>query len=468
MEMTNLTALSLAEEIRKKNITPTEAVRAFFEKAQQSRLNCYVSLDLESALATAKEVEIRLQNGEKLSPLAGVPVAIKDNICEKGKVTSAGSRMLKDFIPPYDATVITKVKNAGMIPLGKTNMDEFAMGWSTETSAYGVTKNPWDMTRVAGGSSGGSAAAVAAGESVLALGSDTGGSIRQPCAFCGVTGLKATYGAVSRYGLIAFASSLDTIGTVGRDAADCAALFDIIKGADDKDLTTLSVPDAKPLTDLKGVKIAVLGDCTKQAKELENLGAVCEEIALPELRYAVSAYYIIACAEASSNLARYDGVKYGYRNRDAEALDEMYVLSRSEGFGTEAKKRMMLGNFVLSAGYFDDYYRKALRVKRILCDAFANVFARYDMILSPVTDGAAYKIGAAPENLFLSDWYTAAVNLAGLPALALPCGFDSEGLPHGVQLIGKPFGEKVLLSAGKIYQSATDYHTKRPKVNNEL
>ena len=484
MELYEMTALDLAEKIKLGEITPTQVVLSLADAVQEREhdLNCFASFDVGAALAEAKNVEKRMKSGEKLSLLAGVPIAVKDNICESGKVASCASKMLEGFVPPYDATVIKRIKNAGMIPLGRTNMDEFAMGWSTENTIYGATKNPWNTSRVAGGSSGGSAAAVAAEESVIALGSDTGGSIRQPCSFCGVTGLKPTYGAVSRYGLIAFASSLDTIGAIGKNALDTAALFGIISGRDDKDATTddshsFCLDDINS-TDLKGVKVGIpsefFGDgmsadvekCVREAAEVfTSLGAEVIEFSLPLVKYVVPAYYIIACAEASSNLARYDGVKYGHRSENADTLDELYRMSRSEGFSTEVKKRIMLGNFVLSAGYFDAYYKKALKVKGLICAELEKAFESFDFLLAPVSPKTAYALGEGADNpmsMYLGDVYTAIVNLAGLPSLALPCGFGSDGMPVGMQLIGKAFDERTILSAGCAYQSVTDFHTKKP------
>ena len=484
MELYEMTALSLAEKIRHAEITPTDIVLSIAKAVdeREKRFNCYASFDVEAALAECKRVEERMKNGEELSLLAGVPVAVKDNICEKGKISSCASKMLEDFVSPYDATVIRRIKNAGLIPLGRTNMDEFAMGWSTENSIYGATKNPWNTTRVAGGSSGGSAAAVAAEESIIALGTDTGGSIRQPCSFCGITGLKPTYGAVSRYGLIAFASSLDTIGAIGKNVPDTAALFGVISGRDERDATTaetqrMSIDDLN-VKSLKGIKIGLpteffgdglsrdVAECVREAaKVFESLGAEVTEFSLPLVKYAVPAYYIIACAEASSNLARYDGVKYGHRSENASTLDELYYMSRSEGFSAEVKKRIMLGNFVLSAGYFDDYYKKALKVKGLICAEFDKAFESFDFILSPVSPKTAYKLGEGADNpmsMYLGDVYTAIVNIAGLPSLALPCGFGSDDMPVGMQLIGRAFDEKTILSAGNAYQSVTDYHTRKP------
>ncbi len=477
MDITKLTALEIAEKIQQRTITPTDAVMAVAtaKKEKDERYNCYASFDVDDALKAAEDVEKRLASGEKLSPLAGVPIAVKDNICEKGKPSTCASKMLEGFAPPYDATVIKRLKSAGVIPLGRTNMDEFAMGSTTENSAFGITKNPWNTDCVAGGSSGGSAAAVAADEGIIALGTDTGGSVRQPCAFCGVTGLKPTYGAVSRYGLIAFASSLDTVGVIGKNVPDAAALFDIIRGKDERDMTSAVTSDFNLQSDISGKKIGVvkelaallpndINNCIENAKaQLEKLGAQVHEISLPVLKYAVPAYYIIACAEASSNLARYDGVKYGYRSANVKTLDELYVNSRSEGFGEEVKKRIMLGSFVLSAGYFDEYYLKAQRVRTLVSDAFKSALASCDFLLLPTSAGTAYKIGEYQSDalrIYRDDIFTAPVNLAGLPSLALPCGFY-KNMPVGMQLVGRAFDEKTILSAGAAFQSVTDFHKRR-------
>ena len=484
MDICSLTALELGEKIRSGELTPTDAVNGVIAAAEKKDkiYNCYTSLEKEQAYKLAKEVEKQIKDGKVLSSLAGVPVAVKDNICEKGKLTTCASKMLDGFRPPYDATVITKIKKAGMIPLGKLNMDEFAMGSSTESSVIGCSKNPWNTDCVAGGSSGGAAAAVKSGEGIIALATDTGGSIRQPCSFCGVTGLKPTYGAVSRYGLIAFASSLDTVGTVAKNARDTAALYSIISGKDDKDLTSkdtekFSLSELENRS-LKGVKIGIpkellggIGTDTARCIEsavatLKALGADVNEISMPILNYTVSAYYIIACAEASSNHARYDGVRYGHRTFRASSLEEMYINSRSEGFGTEVKKRIMLGNFVLSEGFYDAYYGKALKVNGLISESFEEAFKSFDYLLAPVSSGTAYKTGECSNRslgVYKEDIYTACVNLAGLPSLALPCGFSEGGMPIGMQLIGKAFDERGLLSVGVAFQSVTDYHAKTPE-----
>lgn len=487
MEIYEMTALETAEKIKNGEITAAEAVESVAKsiEARDKIYNCYTDFDRELALEKASAVQKRIESGEELSPLAGVPAAIKDNICTKGEVTSCASKILYNFRPPYNATVINKLNAAGVIPCGKVNMDEFAMGSTTETSFYGATKNPWNPERVPGGSSGGAAASVAADESIVALGSDTGGSIRQPCSFCGVTGLKPTYGAVSRYGLIAYASSLDQIGPIGKNALDVAALFSIISGRDEKDATSVSskpfaLDEIKNAKDLKGKRVGIPSDyfgegineevaksVMSAAEVLKSLGAEVEEFSMPIVKYAIPTYYIIACAEACSNLSRFDGIKYGYKAPDADSLRDVYFKSRSEGFGMEVKKRIMLGNFVLSSGYFDAYYNKALKAKGLIVKAFSEAFEKYDFLLGPVAPTTALKIGEGlsdPLAMYLGDIYTVMINIAGLPSLALPCGFDKDNMPIGMQLIGRPFEEKTILSAGNAYQSITDYHTKKPNL----
>lgn len=486
MEIYEMTAFETAEKIKNREITAMDAVESV-AKAVESKdktYNCYTSFDKEIAFEQAEQVQKRIDNGELVSELAGVPIAIKDNICTKGQLTTCSSKILYNFKPPYNATVINKLKEADMIPLGKLNMDEFAMGSTTETSYFGATKNPWDINKVPGGSSGGAAASVAADESIVALGSDTGGSIRQPCSFCGVTGLKPTYGAVSRYGLIAYASSLDQIGPVGKNVEDVAAVFNIIKGRDVKDGTSMesevfSVNDIKT-DNIKGMKIGIPTDffgeginsdvaaAVKSAADtLRELGAEVEEFSMPIVKYAIPTYYIIACAEACSNLSRFDGIKYGFKAENCDNLRDVYFKSRSEGFGMEVKKRIMLGNFVLSSGYFDAYYKKALQSKGLICKAFNEAFEKYDFLLGPIAPTTALKMGEGlsdPLAMYLGDIYTVMINIAGLPSLALPCGFDSDNMPVGMQLIGKPFNEKTILTAGFAYQNATDYHTKKPQL----
>ena len=498
MNVREMTALEIGEKIRMRELGCTEAVREYINaiKTKDSGINAYITVTEDEALKRAEVLQKKIDSGEICSPLAGVPVAVKDNICTKGIQTSAASKMLSSFIPPYDATVMERLNQAGAIVIGKTNLDEFAMGGSTETSYYGITKNPWDTDRVPGGSSGGSAAAVAAGLTPYAIGSDTGGSIRQPCAFCNLTGIKPTYGSVSRYGLMAYASSLDQIGTMGRDARDCAAALTIISGYDTRDSTSVmkdpfafsELPGkgqqktgGKPAENatLSGLRVGVpknyfevgisgeVRDAVLEAaKTLENLGAEVEEFEIPMISYAVPAYYIIACAEASSNLSRYDGIKYGYRSENAGDLLDIFYRSRSEGFGKEVKRRIMLGSFVLSSGYFDAYYKKALQVRGMIKNSFDEAFRKYDIILSPVSPTTAYRIGEQikdPLAMYLADIYTVSVNLSGLPAVALPCGFDSNGMPIGMQLIGKAFSEEVLVRAAVSYQNQTDYHKQTPE-----
>lgn len=484
MEIYEMTALEVADKIKKREISAVDAAESVMASidASDSTYTCYTTLDRELVMERAKEVQSRIDSSESTSPLAGVPIGLKDNICTKGQITSCASKILYNFRPPYDATVVTKLKVADMVPLGKLNMDEFAMGSTTETSYYGVTKNPWDITRVPGGSSGGAAAAVAARESIVALGSDTGGSIRQPCSFCGVTGLKPTYGAVSRYGLIAYASSLDQIGPIGKTVDDVAAVFQVIKGREVKDATSMDSEDFTlediKADSLKGVKVGIPTDYFGEgihpdvaesvmaaADTLRSLGAEVEEFNMPIVKYAVPTYYIIACAEACSNLSRFDGIKYGYKAENCDNLRDVYFKSRSEGFGMEVKKRIMLGNFVLSSGYFDAYYKKALQAKGLICRAFNDAFDKYDFLLGPVAPTTALKIGEGlsdPLAMYLGDIYTVMINIAGLPSLALPCGFDSSNMPIGMQLIGKPFDEKTILKAGNAFQNATDYHLQRP------
>ena len=485
--MFNMSATELSAAIKEKKIGGREAVAAYVDLIEKTdgHINAFLAVSKEAAFARAERVQARINAGETLSPLAGVPIALKDNISTASITTTCASKMLEGYVPVYNAAVVDKLEQAGMVVVGKLNMDEFAMGGSSETGAFGPVRNPWDFSRVSGGSSGGSAAAVAAREIPLTLGSDTGGSIRQPCAFCGVTGIKPTYGAVSRYGLIAYASSLDQIGPIGRSIDDCAALLSVISGQDDKDSTCVI---GKPFAFEKasaerpdGIRIGiprnyfsggidgeVEDSVLAAAKELEAAGAHVEEFEMPLMDYIIHAYYIIACAEASSNLSRYDGLKYGYRSESGKTLSEMYRLSRSEGFGLEVKRRIMLGSFVLSSGYYDAYYKKALQARALIKDAYDGLFERFDMILSPVAPTTAYKIGENvddPLKMYMGDIYTVSVNMAGLPAVALPCGFDKKGLPVGFQLIGNAFSEETLIGAARVYQTRTDYHTKTPGGN---
>ena len=485
MELWDYTALELGGLIQKGEVSPTQAAKAALERmgAEQGKNNAFVTtLGEETVLKQAAEVERRLAAGEVLSPLAGVPMALKDNICTKGVKTTCASKILGDFTPPYDATAAEKLKAAGGVLLGKLNMDEFAMGSTSETSYYGPTRNPWDLDRAPGGSSGGAAAAVAAGECWYAIGSDTGGSIRQPASYCGVTGLKPTYGAVSRYGLIAYASSLDQMGPLARSAADCAAVLDLMAGRDRRDGTSLDAQWgglARSLTgDLRGMWVGLPADCFGEGLEdevraavlsaaevLKARGAVVEEFSFPMMKYVVPTYYIIAAAEASSNLSRFDGVKYGWRAEGYEDLTELYNMTRTQGFGSEVKRRILLGTFVLSAGYYDAYYKKALQVKALIKKAYDEAFERYDLLLTPVAPTTAPRLGESlgdPLKMYLSDIYTVPLNLAGLPGLSLPCGFDGAGLPIGAQLIGPALGEARVLNAAHAFQLDTTYHRQRP------
>ena len=475
MEMLQLTARELSRRIRDGEISVKETVDMYREQMErmEPQVHAFLSVDEDRLIRRVQEVEEGIKSGRYSGPLAGVPVAVKDNICTKGQKTTCASKILENFVPAFDAEAVKRLEDAGMIVLGKTNMDEFAMGSTTETSAFGVTTNPWNTEHVPGGSSGGSCAAVAAGEAVLALGSDTGGSIRQPAAYCGVTGLKPTYGRVSRYGLIAYASSLDQIGPVGRNVQDCAALFEVIAGHDAKDSTSSqkAVESWESLTEgsLKGKKIGIPKEYFAQGTDEEvkkaltdaielmaENGAVVEYFSLKMVDYVIPAYYIIACAEASSNLERFDGVKYGYRNMESTELHEMYKKSRAEGFGEEVKRRILLGSFVLSAGYYDAYYLKALKAKALIKKEFDQAFEKYDCILAPASPTTAPKIGTSlsdPLQMYLSDIYTVAVNLAGLPAVSLPCGKDSQGLPVGMQIIGDCFQEKKILQTAAAYEA---------------
>jgi len=471
-----MTAVELAAAIKNKEVTVEDAVFAVLDQIEkkESAYHCYVTVDKEGALKKAKEVQDRIDKGELTGPLAGVPVAVKDNMCTKGLLTTCSSRILGNFVPTFSSEAVINLEKAGAVLLGKTNMDEFAMGSTTETSAFGVTKNPWDPERVPGGSSGGSAAAVAAGECFFALGSDTGGSIRQPASFCGVVGLKPTYGTVSRYGLIAYGSSLDQIGPLCKDVTDCATILEVIASHDPKDSTSVKRDDTdftSALTDdVQGMKIGIPRDYLGEgldpevkkavllaAEQLRQKGAVVEEFDLSLVEYAIPAYYTIAAAEASSNLERFDGIKYGYRTDNYNGLHNMYKKSRSEGFGAEVKRRIMLGSFVLSSGYYDAYYLKALRVKALIKKAFDEAFSKYDVILGPVAPTTAPRLGESlsdPIKMYLGDIYTISVNLAGLPGISLPCGIDSRGLPIGLQLIGDCFQEKKLIRAAYAYEKA--------------
>ena len=472
--ITDMDALTLGKAIAAGEITAPEATEAYIAsiKEKDKTYNCYVTVDEEGAMTCAQQVQKQIEAGSLDSPFAGVPVAVKDNMCTKGLRTTCSSKILSDFVPTYESTAVTRLKDAGAIILGKTNMDQFAMGSTTETSYFGATKNPADPGRVPGGSSGGSAAAVAADECTLALGSDTGGSIRQPASYCGVVGLKPTYGRVSRYGLIAYGSSLDQIGPLSKSVSDAAAAMNIIGGHDAKDSTSVSGEEIDYMTALvnnaKDLKIGIPGDYFGEglspevaqavkcaADVLKSLGASVEEFDLSLVDYAIPAYYTIAAAEASSNLERFDGIKYGYRTEDYRGLHSMYKKSRSEGFGAEVKRRIMLGSFVLSSGYYDAYYLKALKVKALIKKAFDDAFSKYDIILGPVAPTAAPKLGTSlsdPIQMYLGDIYTIAVNLAGLPGISIPCGKTREGLPIGVQLISDCFREDILLRGAYTYE----------------
>lgn len=476
MGLLDLTAVELAGQIKSGKTTAVEAMEAVIANidSKEEELNCYVTFDREAALSAAKEAQKKIEAGELTGPLTGVPIAIKDNMCTEGVLTTCSSKILGNFIPQFSSEAVKRIEEAGAVVIGKTNMDEFAMGSTTETSAYGPTKNPWNTEHVPGGSSGGSAAAVAANECFCALGSDTGGSIRQPASYCGVVGMKPTYGTVSRYGLIAYGSSLDQIGPLCKDVTDCATIMEVIASHDKKDSTSVERKDtdftSALVDDVAGMRIGIPRDyfgegLDPQVKEavlsaaevLKSKGAIVEEFDLSLVEYAIPTYYTIAAAEASSNLERFDGVKYGFRAKDYDGLHSMYKKTRSEGFGPEVKRRIMLGSFVLSSGYYDAYYLKALRVKAMIKKAFDEAFAKYDVILGPVAPTTAPKLGSSladPIKMYLGDIYTISVNLAGLPGISVPCGKDDNGLPIGVQLIGDCFNEKKLIQTAYAYEQA--------------
>lgn len=479
----SLTAVTLGKKIKAGEVSVAEAAKVCMDSIERydSEYNCFVTVaDREGVMKQAEEIQKKIDNGELTGPLAGVPVAIKDNMCLNGMLTTCSSKILSNFVPTYTSEAVEKLIEAGMVIVGKTNMDEFAMGSTTETSYYGETKNPWDKNKVPGGSSGGSAAAVAAEEVVCALGSDTGGSIRQPASFCGVTGIKPTYGRVSRYGLIAYGSSLDQIGPLAKDVTDCAALLEIISQYDKKDSTSVNRDDndftGALVDDVKGLKIGLPRDYFSEgldpdikdavyaaAKKLEEKGAIVEEFDLGMVEYTIPTYYIIAAAEASSNLERFDGVKYGYRTDSYTDLHNMYKKSRSEGFGPEVKRRIMLGSFVLSSGYYDAYYVKALKAKALIKQAYDKAFEKYDIILGPVAPTTALKMGESlsdPIKMYLGDVYTVPVNLAGLPGISLPCGYDRDGMPIGLQMVSDAFNEKTIIRAAYAYEQTREY--KRP------
>ncbi|BAD80165.1 glutamyl-tRNA(Gln) amidotransferase subunit A [Synechococcus elongatus PCC 6301] len=471
----------LHSQLVRKERSAVEIAEAALQRIEtlEPQLKSFLHVTADQAIAQAKAVDQRIAAGEEISLLAGIPIGIKDNLCTRGIPTTCASKILQGFVPPYESTVTQRLAEAGAVAVGKTNLDEFAVGSSTENSAYQTTANPWDLTRVPGGSSGGSAAAVAADECVVALGSDTGGSIRQPAAFCGVVGLKPTYGLVSRYGLVAYASSLDQIGPFSRSVEDTAILLGAIAGHDPKDATSLKVevPDytqfLKP--SLAGIKVGVItetvtdspaGQAMQAALEvLQGLGAEIREISCPRFAYGLPAYYIIAPSEASANLARYDGVKYGYRVEEAETLIDMYCRTRAEGFGSEVKRRIMIGTYALSAGYYDAYYLKAQKVRTLIKQDFEAAFAEVDVLVSPTTPTTAFKAGektADPLSMYLSDLMTIPVNSAGLPGLSLPCGFDEAGLPYGLQIIGNVLREDQVLHTAYAYEQATEWHLRQP------
>ena len=478
MEIQKLTAVSLGKKIKEKEISVREALDAVFAQIDQTedRYHAYVTLDKEGAYKQADAVQEKIDKGELTGALAGVPVAIKDNMCTKGLLTTCSSKILENYIPTYTASAVQNLTDAGCVIIGKTNMDEFAMGSTTETSYYGVTRNPHNPDHVPGGSSGGSAAAVALNECFFALGSDTGGSIRQPSAFCGITGMKPTYGTVSRYGLIAYGSSLDQIGPMTKNVTDCAAVLETIASYDKKDSTSMKREEydftSALVRDVKGLRIGLPKDyfgegldsevkaaIFKAAETFKRMGAIVEEFDLGLVQYAIPAYYIIASAEASSNLERFDGVKYGYRTKEYGDLHSMYKKTRSEGFGSEVKRRIMLGSFVLSSGYYDAYYLKALKTKALIKQEFDKAFEKYDIILAPAAPTTAPLLGSSlqdPIKMYLSDIYTISANLAGIPGLSIPCGKDNKGLPIGMQLLGGCFQEKTLLRAGFAYEKASE------------
>ena len=479
MEITELTVHELKEKLASKEITIPEITKAYIKRIHEKEkdIGAFVTVLEENAMNKAKEIEEKVNNNEIKGNLAGIPIGIKDNICTKGIHTTCSSKMLENFVSPYDATVMEKINKENMINLGKLNMDEFAMGGSTEYSAFHITKNPWNLNKVPGGSSGGSAAAVASQMVPWALGSDTGGSIRQPASFCGVVGMKPTYGLVSRYGLVAFASSLDQIGPITKDVEDCAMLLNVITGHDEKDSTsenrekvdyTLSLKN-----NVKGMKIGIPKEFygegiqpeVKQKLEeaiekYKELGAEVEEFSLDIANYALATYYIIACAEASSNLGRFDGIRYGYRTPNYNDLKDIYINSRSEAFGNEVKRRIILGTYVLSSGYYDAYYKKALEVRTLVQSKFDEAFSKYDVILTPTAPTTAFNIGEKSSNpleMYLADICTVSVNIAGLPGISIPCGVDKEKMPIGMQLIGQKFSEETLLNAAYTFEQAIKF-----------
>jgi len=486
MSLYTHTIHSLHKLLKSKEISARDIAISVLKRIDEmeDKIQAYLYIDRNRMLKEAEDADRRIQEGH-ISSLTGIPLAIKDNICTEGFPTTCASRILEGFVPPYNATVIEKLRKEGYVHAGATNMDEFAMGSSTENSSRQITKNPWNRSRVPGGSSGGSAAAVAADECIAALGSDTGGSIRQPAALCGVVGFKPTYGRVSRYGLVAFASSLDQIGPITKDVEDCAILLNVISGKDPRDSTSvdMAVPDYTSFLgkDIKGLRIGIpdeyfisgmdpsVEEAVKGAiKTLESLGAIPERVSLPHTEYAVATYYLIATAEASSNLARYDGVKYGHRSKDIDNLLDMYMKTRNEGFGPEVKRRIMLGTYALSAGYYEAYYRKAQQVRTLIRRDFIEAFKMVDVIITPTSPTPAFPIGeriADPLQMYLSDIFTISVNLAGIPGISIPCGFSPDGLPIGMQILARPFDEGTIIKVAHAYEQSTEWHRRKPEIS---
>jgi aspartyl-tRNA(Asn)/glutamyl-tRNA(Gln) amidotransferase subunit A len=486
MQLYELTAHELHEKLKARETTAVELTQSIYDRidAVEAQTKGYITLTKEIALGQAEAADAGFQRGDEMPPLAGIPTAIKDVVCTKGILTTCGSQILGDFISPYDATVMTKLHQEGIVMVGKTNMDEFAMGSSTENSAYQTTRNPWDVETIPGGSSGGSAAVVAAGEAICSIGSDTGGSIRQPAALCGVVGMRPTYGRISRFGLVAFASSLDQIGPFSKDVTDCAIMLNAICGHDPMDSTSvnLPVPDFTKslINDVQGVKLGipkeyfiagmdeeVEASVWNAIESLQSCGAIVEEISLPHTDYAIAAYYIIAPAEASANLARYDGVRYGFRAADTEELIDMYKQTRSQGFGDEVKRRIMLGTYALSSGYYDAYYLKAQKVRTLIKADFDKAFEKVDVVVTPTSPTPAFKLGertADPLQMYLSDVMNTPSSLAGLPGISIPCGFTKSGLPIGLQLLAPPFEEEKIMRVAYTFEQNSDHHRKHPNL----
>ena len=486
MDLCKLTIHELRQKLENREITSEEITRQYINRIKEldQKVNSYLTICEEEAINKAKQVDEKYSRGEKLGALAGIPVAIKDNICTKGVKTTCASKMLENFIPPYDATVIEKLMDEDAVIIGKTNLDEFAMGASTERSYFKTTKNPWNLNKVPGGSSGGSAACVAADLAPIALGSDTGGSVRQPSSYCSTVGLKPTYGRISRYGLVAFASSLDQIGILSKDVTDSAMMLNILAGKDEHDTTSanIEVPDYTKsiVNDVKGLKIGLpkeyIGEgvaddvrnaILEAAEKFKSLGAIVEECSIPFAKYMLPTYYTICCAEASSNLGRFDGIRYGYRTKNYSTLKDLYKNTRSEGFGEEVKRRILLGTYVLSSGYYDAYYKKAQKARTLLIYKFKELFNDYDLILTPTAPDTAFDIGSKtsdPVKMYLVDICTVPINVAGVPAISIPCGFDKDNMPIGMQLIGKHFDEETLLKAAYTYEQNTPWHTMKPSI----